>query len=64
MLKASESEGIPLASGLQTDPSDDDARYFVRNRVLTIDDGDSTAMATGKVKWFNDQEGYGFIEPD
>ena len=21
-------------------------------------------MATGKVKWYNDQKGYGFIQPD
>jgi len=21
-------------------------------------------MSTGKVKWFNDQKGFGFIEPD
>src|SRR5487761_2053568 len=24
----------------------------------------STAMATGKVKWFNDAKGFGFIEPE
>jgi CspA family cold shock protein len=33
-------------------------------RAVRIADYRSDGMSTGKVKWFNGQKGYGFIQPD
>jgi CspA family cold shock protein len=32
--------------------------------VLRIDDRGTSGVATGTVKWFTEQKGYGFIQPD
>src|SRR5437764_6888211 len=42
---------------------------FGRNRWYvfcwpTVDEGGRCEMATGTVKWFNDEKGFGFITPD
>jgi len=33
-------------------------------RWLAIQSREEQIMATGTVKWYNDQKGYGFIQPD
>jgi cold shock protein len=38
-------------------------RWYVL-RGTTVDTGGRCAMATGTVKWFNDEKGFGFITPD
>lgn len=35
-----------------------------RSRFIPIFKQEETGVATGTVKWFNGQKGYGFIQPD
>jgi CspA family cold shock protein len=38
-------------------------RWYV-SLGTTVDEGGRCEMATGTVKWFNDEKGFGFITPD
>src|SRR5690242_11096692 len=38
-------------------------RWYV-SPGTTVDRGGRCTMATGTVKWFNDEKGFGFITPD
>jgi CspA family cold shock protein len=38
-------------------------RALIKRSILDVSKG-ATAMATGTVKWFNSEKGYGFIQPD
>jgi CspA family cold shock protein len=37
---------------------------IAQSRPVRLGEGKDEGMATGTVKWFNDEKGYGFITPD
>jgi cold shock protein len=58
--------GRPLRLGSLPDACSAGARSlcFVQSRRSQHDDEGGSAMATGTVKWFSDEKGFGFITPD